>query len=207
VRFSNWAQGSEEWLAERRGVITASRFRDALDRTKKGELTAKAELYAMDLARERCGGSVFGPYVNAQMRWGTEQEPFARMEYEIANDRLVSEVGFFKTEDGLFGVSVDGIVEDEGAIEIKSIASSDMLYTVLVEKDYSHYVHQVTATMWLLRLQWCDLVLWTPDLAKKMRVVRFPRDEDFIEKMERDLIEFSRIVAGYETKLRKALEA
>ena len=49
-------QGSDEWLESRRGVITGSRFKDARDRTAKGALTAKATLYAQDVARERCGG-------------------------------------------------------------------------------------------------------------------------------------------------------
>jgi exodeoxyribonuclease (lambda-induced) len=228
--FSNAQQGSEEWLEARRGVITASRFKDALDRLadkpakearyhkKTLELLEEARpavpggpssaclLYAKDLARERCDGSVFGPYVNAQMRWGTEQEPLARMEYEVRHDLLVREVGFFCTDDRKFGLSVDGIVQnsqgsDVGAIEIKSIASSEQLFKVLVEKDYSDYIHQITAPMWLLALEWTDLILWTPDLPKRMHVVRFSRDDDFIESMEDRLVHFDGLVNEYTKQL------
>jgi exodeoxyribonuclease (lambda-induced) len=206
MKFSNWQQGSPEWLQERRGLITASRFRDALDVTAKGAPSAKAKLYAQDLARERCGGTVFGPYVNAQMRYGTEQESLARIAYEIERGVLVTEVGFFKDDDERFGISTDGLVDDDGAIEIKTIASSDVLFTVLVEKDYSSFVHQICGNHWLLARQWVDLVLWTPDLPRKMHVIRFERDETMIELMEAKLIDFSREVDALTDQLASRLK-
>lgn len=206
MKFSNWEQGTAEWLAERRGVITASRFRDALDTLKSGDPSSKSTLYAQDVARERCGGTVFGPYVNAQMRYGTEQEPAAREAYERKYGVFVEQVGFFKTDDSLFGVSVDGLVEDDGGIEIKTLASSDVLFSVLVGKDYSSFVHQVMAGMWLLGRKWWDLVLWTPDLSKQMHVVRFNRDDDKINDMESKLMKFAGRVAEYEKKLKDALQ-
>jgi len=205
MKFSNWQQGSPEWLAERRGLCTASRFRDALDVTAKGLPSAKSRLYAQDLARERCGGTVFGPYVNAQMRYGTEQESLARMAYEVERGVLVSEVGFFKDDDECFGISTDGLVEDDGALEIKTVASSDVLFTVLVDKDYSSFEHQIRGNHWLLARQWVDLVLWTPDLPKKMHVVRFERDEAAIEAMEAKLVLFSREVALLAARLQGAM--
>ena len=205
MKFSNWAQGSPEWAASRRGCITASRFRDALDVTAKGLPSAKSRLYAQDLARERCGGTVFGPYVNAQMRYGTDQESLARMAYEVERGVLVSEVGFFKDDDECFGISTDGLVEDDGAIEIKTVASSDVLFTVLVDKDYSSFEHQIRGNHWLLARQWVDLVLWTPDLPKKMHVVRFERDEAAIEAMEAKLVLFSREVALLAARLQGAM--
>ena len=205
MKFSNWQQGSPEWLAERRGLVTASRFRDALDVTAKGLPSAKSRLYAQDLARERCGGTVFGPYVNAQMRYGTDQESPARMAYEVERGVLVSEVGFFKDDDECFGISTDGLVEDDGALEIKTVASSDVLFTVLVDKDYSSFEHQIRGNHWLLARKWVDLVLWTPDLPKKMHVVRFERDEAAIEAMEAKLVLFSREVALLAARLQGAM--
>lgn len=209
MKFSSWEQGTPEWLAERRGVITASRFRDALDTLKStGKPSSKSTLYAMDLARERCGGTVMQGYVNAAMRMGTAEEPEARRAYELERGVFVEQVGFFKTDDGEFGVSVDGLTEDdegEGGIEIKTLVSSDTLFRLLVEKDYSDYLHQITAPMWLLHRKWWDLVMWTPDLSKKLHVVRFHRDENFIEKMESGLVNFSREVNNLTNKLRGAL--
>lgn len=67
----------------------------------------------MDTARERCGGKAADVYVNSAMRFGTEQEPLARVAYEDATGLLVEEVGFAFTTDGKFGVSVDGLVDAE----------------------------------------------------------------------------------------------
>lgn len=213
--YCPYEQGTQEWLDARRGVITASRFRDALDtvvdqratkdRPETRKPSSKSVLYAQDLARERCGGTVFGPYVNAQMRYGTEQEPEARMAYELERRCFVEQVGFFKTDDSLFGVSVDGLVDGDGGIEIKTLAGSDSLFALLVDKDYSQFIHQIMAPMWLLGKKWWDLVLWTPDLPKKLHVVRFDRDDNFIEGMESGLMQFAAAVKANEEKLRAAL--
>src|ERR1700739_660985 len=101
-------QGSEEWLEARRGVITASRFKDARDRLKSGAPSGKCEGYAFDVARERCGGTAPSVFVNGAMKFGTEQEPLARMAYEIERGELVEEAGLITTADRLFGVSGDG---------------------------------------------------------------------------------------------------
>ena len=143
-------QGTAAWLESRRGVITGSRFKDARDRTAKGALTAKATLYAQDVARERCGGNAAGVFVNAAMRFGTEQEPLARQAYEARSGNLVEEAGFITTDDARFGVSVDGLVDDDGIIEIKTLVSSDTLFTALVDGDHSAYIDQINGALWLL---------------------------------------------------------
>lgn len=104
-------QGSDEWLEARRGVITASRAKDARSFKKNGESSSERLAYAMDLARERCGGKAAQVYQNSAMRTGQEQEPLARLAYEARTGNLVDEVGFVTTDDNKFGVSVDGMVE------------------------------------------------------------------------------------------------
>ena len=200
-------QGSPEWLENRRGVITGSRFRDARERLKNGAPSAKAAMYAKDVARERCGGKAADTFQNAAMRFGTEQEPIARAAYELATGSLVEPVGFFKTEDGLFGLSPDGLVDDDGVLEVKTIVSSETLFTVLADGDISAYIDQCNGYLWLLGRQWVDLVLWAPDLEDlglKMVIKRITRDEAAIEALEADLMAFAVTVREYESKLRKA---
>ena len=195
-------QGSEEWLESRRGVITGSRFKDCRDKTTKGELTAKARLYAMDVARERAGGRAGDTFQNAAMRFGTEQEPYARSAYEVRTGNLVDEAGFITTDDRKFGVSVDGLVDDDGIVEIKTMVSSDTLFTAVVERDLSAYIDQINGGLWLLGRKWCDLVLWAPDLpTRRLTVIRINRDDDAIQKLEDDLMSFERRVSDYEAKL------
>lgn len=200
-------QGSDAWLESRRGVITGSRCKDARDRLKSGQPCKACTLYAMDTARERCGGRVLPTFANAAMRIGTEQEPLARAAYETETGRVAVEAGFITTEDGKFGVSVDGLVGTDGMVEIKTMVSSDTLFTAVVQRDHSAYIDQINMSLWLLGLKWCDLILWAPDLepiGRHITIIRIERDEAAIDALETDLLAFDRMVEGYRKQLEKA---
>lgn len=198
-------QGSEQWLKVRKGVVTGSRFKDARDKLKGGQPSRACLSYAMDIARERVGGRAPAKPQNAAMRTGTEQEPLARMAYERRTGNLVEEVGFFTTEDGCFGLSPDGLIDDDGVLEIKTMVSSETLFTAVADGDVSAYIDQCNGYLWLLGRQWVDLVLWCPDLHH-MVIKRIERDEAAIESLEADMLAFARLVTKYETALRHALK-
>lgn len=202
----NHEQGSEAWLAARKGCITGSRFKDCRDKLKSGGPSKACIAYAQDTARERIGGIAPAKFQNAAMRTGTEQEPLARLAYERRTGNLVEEFGFFTTEDGLFGLSPDGLIDDDGVLEIKTMVSSDTLFTAVADGDLSAYMDQCLGYLWLLGRQWVDLVLWAPDLDL-MVIHRIHRDEDAIEKLESDLMDFARMVQKYETTLRHVIAA
>lgn len=199
-------QGSPEWLAARKGCITGSRFKDCRDKLKGGGPSKACIAYALDTARERAGGSAPAKFQNAAMRTGQEQESVARMRYERQTGNLVDEVGFFTTDDGLFGLSPDGLIDDDGVLEIKTMVSSDTLFTAVAEGDVSAYMDQCLGYLWLLGRQWVDLVLWAPDLDL-MVIHRITRNEEAIEALESDLMGFARMVKKYETTLREAIAA
>lgn len=203
--WSNAPQGSEEWLSARRGVITASRFKDARDKLKNGSPSGKQNGYAFDLARERVGGKVPDVFQNAAMRFGSEQEPLCRMEYEGRTGQLVMEAGFACTDDGAFGVSVDGLIGSDGVWECKTMVSSDTLFTAVVDGDISAYRDQCLGALWLTGRKWLDLCLWAPDLepiGRELTVIRIERDEAEIQALEADLIAFWRRVQQLEARLR-----
>lgn len=203
-------QGTDEWHEARRGRITGSRFKDARDRLKNGQPSGKCMLYALDVARERCGGKAADKYQNAAMRFGTEQEPEARAAYEAFSGNVVYEVGFAVDEEGYFGLSPDGLVGDDGVLEIKTMVSSDTLFKAMVDGDISEYIDQINGYLWLLGRKWVDLVLWAPDLAPlgmQMKVIRIERDEDAIEALETDLMSFMRLVQDNEARLRAEARA
>lgn len=199
-------QGSPEWLEARRGVITGSRFKDCRDKLKSGAPSKKCMDYAMDVARERLGGSAADKFATAAMRTGTEQEPYARAAYEARTKLFVEEAGFITTEDDLFGVSVDGMVDADGLIEIKTMVSSATLFNAVVDGDISEYIDQCNGAMWLLGRKWVDLVLWAPDLepiGRHLTIRRIDRNDNAIEELEADLMEFERMVTKYENLLKK----
>lgn len=201
----NDPQGSDAWLEARKGCITGSRFKDARDKLKSG-LPSKAALgYAHDVARERCGGKASSVFVNAAMKFGTEQEPLARVAYEALTGNLVEEVGFITSDCGLYGLSPDGLIGDDGVLEIKTMVSSDTLFTAVADGDISAYLDQCNGYLWMLGRQWVDLVLWAPDLEPlglQMTIRRITRDEEVIQSLEDDLMAFAAMVRTSEAKLR-----
>lgn len=199
-------QGSDEWLTARRGKITGSRFKDARDKLKGGQPSKACLGYAMDVARERIGGSAPPKFQNAAMRTGTEQEPFARAMYEARTGHMVDEAGFYLSDDAVFGLSPDGLINDDGVLEIKTMVSSDTLFTAVADGDLSAYMDQCMGYLWLLGRQWVDLVLWCPDL-NHMAIHRITRNEDAIEALEADLMAFARLVTQYENTLRAAIQS
>lgn len=198
-------QQSDEWFAARKGVITGSRFRDCRSKLKSGLPSKECISYAQDTARERCDGKVPQKFQNQSMRTGTLEEPHARLHYEAITGNLVQEVGFITTDDGLFGLSPDGLVDDDGVVEIKTMVSSATLFQAVADGDISEYIDQCNGYLWLLGRQWVDLVLWCPDLEPlglQMTIHHITRDEAAIEALEADLMAFSKLVAEFEHKLR-----
>jgi len=117
----------------------------------------------------------------------------------------VQEMGFYVTEDRRFGSSPDGLIDDDGVLEIKTMVSSDTLFTAVVAGDHSEYIDQITGYLWLLGRKWVDLALWIPDM-ERLIVRRIERNENAIEALETDLLQFSALVDDYTNKLRAALE-
>ena len=208
-------QGSEAWLQARVGKITASRYKDARDRLKaaKGETlgkpSAKCNAYAAQVAVERIAGRPIDKvFQNWQMREGQEQEPHARNAYDVESGNVVQEVGAIVTDDDLFLYSPDGLIGDDGLLEIKTLLSADVILRVIGDGDLSEYMDQCMGGLWLTGRKWIDLVLWAPALepiGRALTIKRIERDENAIEALEADLIAFAKIVADNEAALRRAL--
>lgn len=223
MKHYTFDQGTDLWLQCRAGKITASRCKDARDRLadkpektdkKTGEVTpaqrgapsAKQTAYAAQVAVERIAGCpIDGGFENWQMREGHVQEPLARIAYETQTGNLVEEVGALATDDDLFLYSPDGLVGDDGLIEIKSLFSADRICNIVGGDDISDFIDQCMFGLWLTGRQWVDLVIWAPALANiglDMTIVRIDRDEAAIEAMEADLITFAATVREIEGRLR-----
>ncbi|MDB5822224.1 MAG: exonuclease [Herminiimonas sp.] len=204
--FHDHDQGSDLWLASRAGVITASRFKDARDRTAKGLPSSKCSGYAAQVALERIAGRPIDRFFETwQMREGKEQEEFARIAYENRTGHLVEEVGFITTDDSIYGYSPDGLIAGDGLVEIKTVLSGDVALRVCGHQDLSGYLDQCIGGLWLTGRKWIDLVIWCPALApvgKQMTIHHIGRDENGIERLEADLVSFKNMVDENEAILR-----
>ena len=119
----NCEQGTAEWKQARCGVITASKFKDAVDCLKSGAPSQKSILYAAQVAVERISGEPCDETFNSwQMKLGSEREPMARMEYEARTGHIATESGIILTDDRLYGYSTDGFIDADGGCEIKSLS-------------------------------------------------------------------------------------
>lgn len=205
MKFIGAAQGTPAWHAARCGKVTASRFEEAISVMSKnstlrkvGEPTAVAERYAADLSIERLSGQPFGEPPKAWvLERGHEMEFAARMKYEVRFKSFVTEAGICLTDDEIFGYSTDGLVEADGLIEIKAPIDSAKILAMWQTRDLSEYMHQMQGGMWITGRQWCDFLMYVPDLAsvgKDLFVQRVPRDDAFIDEMVARLAKFDRLV-------------
>ena len=205
--FVNCQQGTQAWHDARTGVITASRYKDACDFLKDGKTPSQKNLnYCADIAFERISGVTKDDvYVTRAMQAGTDREPFARIGYESRTGNLAEESGIVLTDDKLFGYSSDGFVGDDGLIEIKCLSSAIKIINLLETLDVSEFIHQIQGGMWITGRAWLDFVLYVPELesvGKDLLIKRIERDDDFIETMEEQLMQFSKRVDSHIEVLR-----
>jgi putative phage-type endonuclease len=190
-------QGTPEWFAERLGRVTASRLADVLAKTKTGYSASRAN-YMTQLVLERITKTRAESYSNAAMQWGNEQEPFARAAYEAHTGQMVEEVGFIQhpdIEDA--GASPDGLVGDDGMVEIKCPSSSTALECWLIHAQGGNpvdakYYAQMQFQMRCANRSWCDYVVFDPRMPAKAQlfVFRVQRNAEFLKIAEDEVITF-----------------
>lgn len=185
-------QGSDEWLQIRCGKVTASRVADVVAKTKTGWGASRAN-YMAELIAERLTGIPAASYTNAAMTWGTEMEPGARAAYAEQTFDVITQVGFVShptIEDS--GASPDGLVGDDGLIEIKCPNTATHIDTLLGQAILAKYVTQMQWQMSCSGRQWCDFVSYDPRMPEDMRlfVQRLPRDDKRIAELENEIITF-----------------
>ena len=200
-------QGSLEWKMLRAGKVTASRVADVLSKIKSGE-SAGRKNYKMDLVAERLTNQPAESFTNSAMQWGTEQEPFARIAYETKMNLFVEQIPFMdhpKIE--WFGCSPDGLVAEDGLIEIKCPNTTTHLEYIDGGKPPAKYIPQMQTQMACTGRKWCDFVSFDPRLPENLQlfVVRLDRDDGYIKDMEVEVQKFLQEVDELFTKLKERM--
>jgi putative phage-type endonuclease len=185
-------QGTDEWLAMRAGMFTASRAK-LLVKTKGGKYSEKRGTYLMEVVMGRLTGLNPETYVSAAMEWGITNEPLARAAYENLRDVVVEPGGFsIHPRIEFWGASPDGLIGDDGLLECKCPNTTTHLEYLLTGVVPDDYRPQMIAQMACTGRQWCDFVSYDPRLPKKLRlfVKRLERDEKAISEMESEVTKF-----------------
>ena len=186
------AQGSNEWLDYRLGRVTASRIADLMAKTKSGP-SASRKNYMAQLVCERLTGAREDGFKSAAMAHGTETEPEARSAYEFITDCTVAEVGFIDhPRIYMAGASPDGLVGDDGLLEIKCPTSATHIETLLTGKIDGKYLKQMQFQLACSGREWCDFASYDPRLPAEMQlfVRRIERDGAAIVEIEAAVREF-----------------
>lgn len=201
-------QGSPEWFAIRCGKVTASRVADVVARTKTGWGASRAN-YMIELVAERLTGEPTKGHVSRAMQWGSDTEVEARRAYEFYRDADVVATGFVPhphVEHS--GASPDGLVGDDGLVEIKCPNVATHIDTLLSATVPDEYVTQMYWQMACTGRQWCDFVSFDPRMPEAMRlfVRRVQRDGLAIAQLEKLVTAFLDELDAKVAALRTAYE-
>lgn len=193
MRIVDFPQGSAEWKAARAGKVTASCIDNVTAKIKTGEAAARRDYRTQIVAEILTGRPQENGYINDEMRWGIEQEPFASAAYEIATDCLVDTIGLVlhPTIDRA-AASPDRLVGADGLLEIKCPKTATHLNYLMDGAVPRGYQPQMLWQMACTGRAWCDFVSYDPRLPGNMRlfVKRLPRDEKRIGELEQEVEAF-----------------
>ena len=204
----NIEQGSSEWLELRLGKITASRFKDVMTNGRGGATSKTAESYMIELAIEKVTGKSLPFFENEAMKHGTETEPQARAMYELLSGNEVSEVAFIEHNE-FIGVSPDGLIGNDGLLEIKCPNTKTQVERFLsgvgLPADYQWQVH---GQMWVAEREWCDFLSFDDriDTAAQYICTRVYRDEALVKELSERAGKFSENLQEMIIKLSKPME-
>lgn len=200
-------QLTPDWLHMRCGLVTASNMWKVMKKLKdpKNEAADRSG-YKKDVVIETLTGRCADTYVSPAMEWGIETEPLARDAYEVEYDVETLPGGFFLHDRiARLAASPDGLVGDDGLIEIKCPTTAVHLETLVNGTVSEMYLWQMLCQMACSGRQWCDFVSYDPRLPKSLQmfVKRVPRDEALIAALETETLQFLEEVMQFIERLPK----
>ena len=203
-------QRSEEWWQIRCGKITASKIGDLMATTRSGPAASRKN-YIAQLVVERMTGQPASSYSNAAMQWGVDTEPMARARYELVTGRDVVEEGFIvHPEIADAGASPDGLVGDDGMLEIKCPQSATHIETLLGAPIDRRYLLQMQWQMACAGRTWCDFVSFDPRMpeAHQIHIQRVEIDYKLVSDITACVLvaldEIADTIARLDARLREA---
>ena len=187
-------QGTTEWHAMRLGKVTASRIADVMSKGKGSAESAGVRNYRAQLVCERLTGQKEDSYINSAMQRGTDLEPMARECYEFLQGVTVDQIAFVDHPTvPMSGASPDGLVGDDGLVEIKCPNTATHLDYLESISAPSNYILQMLWQMACTGRQWCDFVSYDPRLPEELQllVVRYHRVDSEIQAIESAVTAFN----------------
>jgi len=180
-------QRTAEWHAARLGIPTASRYGEIL--TGTGKQSQSAQGYMNELLADRLAGfPVDRLDPTYWMDRGTEMEDRARVAYTFVTGLEVEQVGFVRHGELPTGGSPDGLIGEDGIIEIKCPKAKTVIAYLRGGKLPTTYIPQVQGYLWLTGRKWADFMAYHPALPPF--IVRAQADGEYHAKLEEALRKF-----------------
>ena len=189
---SNPFQRTSEWFEARCGCLTASRARAVIARKKNGEPYAEYGTVLEQIVGERLTGVVSSTGTTAAMQWGIDHEEEARDQYVIETGRDVALTGFIEHPVVKWlGASPDGLVGDDGLVEIKCPTTLAHIKRVAAGVVPEEYKPQMLVQLLCTGRKWVDFVDYDPRLSSDWEKARFfcvryePTEEELQDALDK----------------------
>ena len=196
-------QRTDEWYTVKCGKIGASSMSDVMAKGRGNSESKTRRAYMVRLIAERLSGQPQETYQNAAMQWGIDTEPQAREAYEADTLNVVEQVGFVEASEFL-GCSPDGLVGDDGILEIKCPNTTTHIEYLLSDRLPPEYVNQVQSQLWITGRKKCYFVSYDPRLTvRPYFCVVVERDETKIKEIAIETEIFISELLELEAKIKK----
>lgn len=205
IEYPDLEQGTNEWHDVRRGIVTASTIGQLITtRTLKPANNDTSRGLTVQLVAERITGWTDPTYVSDDMARGHMDEPIARDLY-AETYAPVTEMGFLirRAPGFVLGYSPDGLVNDDGLIEIKSRRPKKHLATILADQVPAENMAQIQAGLFVSGRQWCDYISYCGGMP--MWTKRVHPDPEWFQAIHEAVTGFEKAAAEQERAYRKAV--
>ena len=184
IKVTDIEQLSDEWFALKAGLPSASSFSKIVD--GKGKQSKQRKKYMYTLAAEKVLGKKEEGFSNKNTEHGIETEGEARSFFEMLHGVEIEKVAMcYKDEQKLFSCSPDGLIGEDGGIEIKCPLMSTHVEYLLNGGLPTIYFQQVQGSMFVTgRKYWYFMSFYQ---GLKPFILKVERDEVFIKALEFEL--------------------
>lgn len=189
-------QNTPEWWDIRKKKLTASNAQ-SIAANGKG-----LETYVYSLLAEAYAITPEEQYTNADIERGNELEEQARDTYEIETGRQVEKVGFVEVDEHL-GCSPDGLIGEEGGLEIKCVNNTNF-FKLMVNGEKAidpRYEWQVQMSMLITGRKWWDLAFYNVNFEKNLLIFQVEPDMAKQEKLTLGIDRGKKLIKEIENKL------
>jgi len=198
MRIINCQQQTDEWYQARLGIPTASSFDKII--MASGKASTQREKYLYKLAGEILSGKTEETFQTQAMARGCELEQEAREFYSFFTNNEIYQVGLCLHDELNAGASPDGLIDNNGLVEIKCPSMSVHVEYLAGGKLPSAYFQQVQGQLFITGRQWCDFISYYPGI--KPFLIRVEPDTQFHDLLAVELLIFCNDLVKLTEKLR-----